>query len=98
MGISHKATSNRARAAIEVLVRTPDCEVDVPIVQLYRHVADSVREVPADEDAFGLCVCRDALDIEELAGVELDSRKEKDSSGRGVGVDRGKDVFCGDER
>ena len=36
-----------------------------------------------------LCVGCDALDVEELAGVELDSWEEKDSGRRCMGVDSG---------
>lgn len=98
MRIAHETASDRARSAVEVLVRAPDGEVDVPVVQLYRHVADGVCEVPADENAFSLCVGCDALDVEELAGVELDAGEEEDGSRRCVGVDCGEDVLCRDER
>ena len=41
----------RARAGVEVLVRAPGREVDVPVVQLQRHVPGRVREVPAHDRA-----------------------------------------------
>ena len=40
-----------ARPAVEVLVRAPRREVDVPVVQRERDVAGGVREVPAHDAA-----------------------------------------------
>ena len=54
-------------------------------------------EVPDDEDAAGLGVGGDSLDVEELTGVELDAREEEDGGGGGVGVDCGEDVGGGEE-
>ena len=43
----HEEAADAARPGVEVLVRAPDGEVDVPVVQRERDVADRVREVPA---------------------------------------------------
>lgn len=84
--------------AVHVLVVAPRGEVDVPVVQLQRHVADGVGEVPADGDAALLGVGGDGGDVEELARVVLDAREEQQGGAGGVGVDYRENVRGGEER
>lgn len=69
----HEQPPDSAGAGVQVLVRTPRRSVHVPVVKFQGNVTDCVGEVPDDEDAAGLCVGGDSLDVEELAGVELDT-------------------------
>ena len=46
-----KQPPTRAGPAVEVLVAAPDGEIDVPVVQLQRHVAGRVGQVEADDAA-----------------------------------------------
>lgn len=94
MSIVYKTTSNRARTAVHVLVGTPDCEVDVPVVELDWYIAHSVSEVPADGYALALRVSGDLAHVEELACIELDAWEQKQSSFRRVFVDNRKNVLC----
>ena len=67
---------DRARAAVEVLVRAPRGEVDVPVVERELDVAGGVGQVPADDGAGGVAGGGQPLDLEGLAGREVDARQE----------------------
>ena len=69
----HEEARDGAGARVEVLVVAPGGEVDAPLVQLEVNIANSVREVPAYQDAFGVRVGGDVGDIKVLAGVVLDT-------------------------
>ena len=71
-----EAAAHRARARVQVLVRAPDGEVHVPVVEAQDEVARRVRQVPADDATLRLREPRDRLDLERLARVVLDSRKQ----------------------
>ena len=71
VSVMHETASNRAWTAIHILVRTPDGEVDVPIVELDWYVANSVSEIPPDSDTFALCVSGDFLHLEKLTCKSL---------------------------
>lgn len=71
-------SADTARAAVQVLVAAPRSGVDVPIMELKRHVSDGVGEVPDDEDAVGAGEGGDGWDVEELAAVVLDAREEEE--------------------
>jgi len=47
----HEQTRDPTRPRVDVFVRAPDGEIDVPGVQRERNVADCVRKVPADDAA-----------------------------------------------
>lgn len=65
-------------AGVQIFVTAPDGCVDVPIVELERNVTDCVREIPDYEDSLGVGGGCYGWDVEELAGVELDSWEEED--------------------
>ncbi len=69
----HEEAGDGARAGVHVLVVAPGGEVDVPFVQFDVDVANGVRDVPADQNAFGMRVGGDGFDVEVLAGVVLDT-------------------------
>ena len=96
MALVHKETSHGSGAGIAVFVRAPGGKVDVPVVQLDLDVAVGVCQVPAYGKTTILRVLGDCRDIEELAGVVLDTRKKNKSGVIDVLVDVRKDLFCGD--
>ena len=98
MPFVYETPSNRPWTTIHVLICTPDGEVDIPVMELDGHVANSMSEIPANCDAFVLCVSGDLGHVEELAGVVLDSWEKEQSSIRSVSVDNGEDMFCWYER
>jgi hypothetical protein len=68
--------AGRAGSAIQILVRAPRGEVDVPIVQRQLDVACGMGQVPADEGSRGMtCRCQ-AFDVVRLAGREIDTGEE----------------------
>lgn len=69
----HEEAGDGARAGVHVLVITPGGKVDVPFVELDVDVAYGVREVPANQDIFGVRVSGDSWDVEVLAGVVLNA-------------------------
>jgi len=91
MPFMHESARNRPRPGIEVLVVTPHGKVHVPVVQGERDIPRGVGEVPPHDDAAGAGVGGDERDVEELAGVVLDSGEEEEGGGGGVGVDGGED-------
>ena len=62
-----------SRTAVEVFVAAPSCEVNVPVVQLQRHVAGCVSKIPSNDYAPFLRVGSDGRNVEKLTGVELDT-------------------------
>jgi hypothetical protein len=44
--VVNKESTNTPRSGIEILVRAPDCKVDVPIVEAKRDVANGVCQIP----------------------------------------------------
>ena len=58
MPLMHERARYRAGSGVEIFVGTPDREIDVPIMQRQRHVADCVREIDPNRDP---CFCADAV-------------------------------------
>ncbi len=83
-----------AGTGIQVLVAAPDGCIDVPGMQLQRYVADRVCEVPDYEDGVRMSKGGDGGDVEELAGVILDSGEEDEGCCGSMFFDDGEDVFC----
>ncbi len=77
MSLVHKGASYCARAGIKILIRAPNCEIDIPIVQGQRRVAYRVGEIDANGAAAALRDRRNPGNIKELAGKEIHAR-EKD--------------------
>ena len=71
-----EAAAHRARARVQVLVRAPHGEVHVPLVEAQDQVSRRVRQVEADDAPLRVRESRDRLDLEGLARVVLDSRKQ----------------------
>lgn len=96
VALVHEEAGHGAGTGIAVLVRAPGGKVDVPVVQLDLDVAVGVCQVPAYRQTAVLRVLGDCGDIEELAGVVLDTRKKNKGGVIDVLVDVRKDLFCGD--
>jgi hypothetical protein len=77
MPFVYETASYRPWTTVHVFICTPDGEVDVPVVELHGYVADSVSKVPANCNAFILCISGDLGHVEELASVVLDSWKKE---------------------
>ena len=71
-----KIAPDRARPAVQVLVGAPRGEVDVPVVERELDVARGVGQVPADDRAGGVPGRGQPLDLERLAGREVDPGQE----------------------
>ena len=55
---------DRARTGVEIFIGTPNREIDVPIVQCQRNVADGVGKIDPDDDSALLRRGRDFRDVE----------------------------------
>ena len=75
MAFVDEQAADASGAAVKILVAAPSCEVDIPVVQLQRHVSCCVSKIPTNDYAFALCVGGDGGDVEELASVKLDTRQ-----------------------
>ena len=71
-----EAASDGARSRVEILIRAPDREIDIPVVQREWDVADRVREVEPDPAAAPPRCGRDALQVESLSSLKLDAGEE----------------------
>ena len=60
-----------AGAGVEIFVGTPHREIDIPVVQRQRHVADRVSEIDTDRDTSLLRCFRDRRDVKQLAGEKI---------------------------
>ena len=98
MSFVYETTSYRSWTTVHVFICTPDGEVDVPVMELDGHVADSMSKIPANCDAFILCISGDLGHVEKLAGVVLDSWKKEKSGLGSVLVDDGENMLCWYER
>ena len=45
--VVHKKTRNSSRAGIQVLISTPHCKVNIPLMQHHRYIPNSVSEIPS---------------------------------------------------
>ncbi len=91
-------TGERARPAVEVLVRAPRRPVDVPVVQLQRQVARGVRQVPADDSAGGAAGRGDRGDVEELTAVVVDRTEQHQRYAIALGGEEFDDVLAAQRR
>ena len=71
-----EAAGDGAGPAIEVLVRAPAGEIDVPVVQCQRHVARGMGQIPADHAAVAVCGGGDPLHVEDLTREEVHARQQ----------------------
>ena len=62
----HERACDRAGARVEIFVRAPHREIDVPIVQCQGHIADRVGEIEANDDPAVLGRGRDFRNVEQL--------------------------------
>src|SRR6476659_1441246 len=71
-----EAGAHRARPRVQVLVRAPHGEVHVPLVEGEDQVSRRVSHVETDDATLRVRESRDRFDLECLARVVLNSRKE----------------------
>jgi len=65
----HECTARGRRPGIYIFVVAPARKIDIPIVQVQRHVTGCVRQVPSDDAACVMSSLGDRGHIEQLAGV-----------------------------
>ena len=87
------APAGRAGPGVDVLVVAPGGPVDVPRAQLERHVADGVREIPADDRADVVPGRRDLRDLDELAGEVVDPAEQHERDRAALPLELGDDVL-----
>src|SRR5690242_312006 len=93
MTFMHEAPADRAGPGVQIFVRTPHGEVDVPVVQTQWQVADGVGHVEAGEGALRMRRLRDARAVERLAGAVLDTGPEHERELAAQLLDLRLDVF-----
>lgn len=100
----HKHASDATWAAVQILVATPSRGIDVPVMKRQRNIADSVCQIPDDEDPVFVSVRRDGRDVQQLARVVLYSREEYERRilrmfrDEGLDVIGAENVVCGERR
>jgi hypothetical protein len=60
----HKRAGDRAGAGVQIFVRTPHGEIDIPFMQRERHVAGRVCEIEPDDDSVFLRCSRDFFNVD----------------------------------
>ena len=83
----------RTGTAVQVLVRAPGGEVDVPVVERERDVAGGMGEVPARQGADRMDRAGQAGDVHDLAGGVVDAGDERHRQPIAMPVDGGLDVL-----
>ncbi len=78
VSLGDEQRADGARARVEVLVRTPDAEVDTGVVEGVWHRSDRVCGVEAGVRASGVCCTRDSVDVEQLSRPIQRRRHEHD--------------------
>lgn len=92
-GVDKHAT-DAARAAVEILVRAPRGRVDVPFLEVQRHVAHGMSQIPDDEDTLLVSEFSNRGNIEQLTSVVLDAGQQNDGRVLGVLCNQILDVGC----
>jgi hypothetical protein len=92
----NEETACCAGAGVEVFIAAPDCGIHVPGMELERDVSDRVRQVPDYKDGVAMCKFGDGQDVEELAGVVLDSWEEDEGGAGSMLRDDGEDLISGE--
>jgi hypothetical protein len=64
-------------AGIQVLVGTPHCSINVPVVEMEGYITNCMGEVDEYKYAVGMGSFRDGWDVQECTSVKLNSRKEQ---------------------
>ncbi len=93
MPLVYEAAGNRAGAGIQILVGTPHGEIDAPVVQRQRQVADGMRQVETDDRTGSLSRACDAGAVEGLAGAVLHAGPQHQGQLRAELVDLRLDVL-----
>jgi hypothetical protein len=88
-----ETAADRTRAGVQIFVRAPDGEIDVPFVQRQWQIADGVRHVEAGDGADAMRGAGDARAVECLAGAVLHAGPQHEREFIAATVDRGFDVF-----
>lgn len=90
MFLMDESTSDRTSTCIHILVGAPASKVDIPVVQLQLDISGSVSEVPPNNHAVGMSVCRNGGNVKKLAAVVLNTGEKDQGQFVGVLVDKGK--------
>lgn len=69
----YEGASDSTSTRVHVLVSTPACKVDIPIVKLQLYVSCCVRQIPADDNSAGVGMRCDCRDVQQLAAVVLNA-------------------------
>ena len=86
MPLVHEGAGRRAGSSVQVLVRAPGGEVDVPVVQRERQVADRMREIESGNRANAMRGFRKRPDVEPLTSQVLDTRQQDEREPLADGV------------
>ena len=86
-----------AGARVQVLVGTPGCKIDVPVVQGKRNVAGCVSEIETRNGAHVMRCLRKRGHVEQLAVEVINTAEEHHREFVGVRLDCCEDVFLADD-
>ena len=92
------APAGPARPGVDVLVVAPGRPVDAPRAELERHVADRVREIPADHRADVVRRRRHGGDVDELAREVVDAAEQHERDRSAQPLELGDDVLGAQRR
>ena len=71
MSLMDKGACDRAGTGVEIFIGTPNREVDVPVMQRKRHVADSVGEINTNCDSVLPGCRRNRRNVEQLTRKKI---------------------------
>jgi len=93
----YESASDCTGTRVHVLVSTPACKIDIPVVKLQLYVSCCVRQIPADGNSAGVGMCCDSRDVQQLAAVVLDAGQKNQRELVSMLVDQRANSLCGDK-
>src|SRR5687768_11882215 len=93
MPLMDEDPGDAARARVQVFIRAPGREIDVPIVKLQVEISGGVCAVETDDAFFPMAGLRDRTHVERLAGVVIDPAQKNQRNAVAFTIDRFEDVL-----
>src|SRR5207253_6230346 len=75
MTLMYECTGDCTGAGVQIFIRTPDGEIDIPIVERERDVADRMRKIEACDDSVFVHCRGDLFDFEQLTREKVHAGK-----------------------
>ena len=93
MTLVNESTGHGTRTRVQIFIRAPDSEVDIPIVQMKFEISRRMREIETDDRTDSMADFRYGLHVERLPGVVVHASKQHKRDLVTMNLDGLDDVF-----